>query len=67
MPALTGGDRFHVGLVEADEVQMMREGWVAGMVAGVWEVSELRKLDGAMNQIEFSDGKCWELFMYTRY
>ena len=38
------GDRFLVDLVEADEVEMVREGCRA---AEVWRVSELRSLDGA--------------------
>ena len=43
MPALREGDRFLVDLVEAYEVEMMREGCRA---AEVWRVSELRSLDG---------------------
>ena len=44
MPKLREGDRFLVDLVEADEVEMVREGCRA---AEVWRVSELRSLDGA--------------------
>merc|ERR1711966_558725 len=44
MPALREGDSFLVDLVEADEVEMVREGCRA---AEVWRVSELRSLDGA--------------------
>ena len=44
MPALRSGDKFLVDLVEADEVEMVREGHSA---AGVWRMSELRKLNGA--------------------
>ena len=44
MPALREGDRFLVDLVEADEVEMVREGCRA---VEVWRVSELRGLDGA--------------------
>jgi hypothetical protein len=44
IPALREGDRFLVDLVEADEVEMVREGCRA---AEVWRVSELRGLDGA--------------------
>ena len=44
MPTLREGDRFLVDLVEADEVEMVREGCRA---AEVWRVSELRSLDGA--------------------
>ena len=43
MPALREGDEFLVDLVEADEVEMVREGCRA---AEVWRVSELRSLDG---------------------
>ena len=43
MPTLREGDRFLVDLVEADEVEMVREGCRA---AEVWRVSELRGLDG---------------------
>ena len=43
MPTLREGDRFLVDLVEADEVEMVREGCRA---AEVWRVSELRSLDG---------------------
>ena len=38
-----GRDMFLVDLVEADEVEMVREGCRA---AEVWRVSELRSLDG---------------------
>ena len=44
MPMLREGDKFLVDLVEADEVEMAREGCRA---AEVWRVSELRSLDGA--------------------
>ena len=44
MPSLREGDKFLVDLVEADEVEMVREGCRA---AEVWRVSELRSLDGA--------------------
>jgi hypothetical protein len=44
MPTLREGDRFLVDLVEADGVEMVREGCRA---AEVWRVSELRSLDGA--------------------
>ena len=44
MPTLREGDRFLVDLVEADEVEMVREGCRA---ADMWRVSELRSLDGA--------------------
>ncbi len=43
MPTLREGDKFLVDLVEADEVEMVREGCRA---AEVWRVSELRGLDG---------------------
>ena len=43
MPTLRKGDKFLVDLVEADEVEMVREGCRA---AEVWRVSELRSLDG---------------------
>ena len=43
MPKLREGDRFLVDLVEADEVEMVREGCRA---AEVWRVSELRGLAG---------------------
>ena len=43
MPALREEDRFLVDLVEAGEVEMVREGC---RVAEVWRVSELRSLDG---------------------
>ena len=43
MPVLREGDRFLSDLVEADPVEMMREGRRA---AEVWRVSELRSLDG---------------------
>ena len=42
MPKLREGDRLLVDLVEADEVEMVREGCRA---AEVWRVSELRSLD----------------------
>jgi hypothetical protein len=44
MPTLREGDRFLVDLVEADEVEMVREGCRA---AEVWRVSELRSLGGS--------------------
>ena len=43
MFALREGDRFLVDLVDADEVEIVREG---GRAAKVWRVSELRGLDG---------------------
>ena len=43
MPTLREGDKFLVDLVEANEVEMVREGCRA---AEVWRVSELRSLDG---------------------
>ena len=43
MPTLREGDKFLVDLVEADEVEMVREGCRA---AEVWRVSELRGLGG---------------------
>ena len=43
MSALREGDRFIVDLVEADEVEMVREGCRADEV---WRVNELRGLDG---------------------
>ena len=42
MPTLRKGDKFLVDLVEADEVEMVREGCRA---AEVWRVNELRSLD----------------------
>ena len=44
MPLLREEDKFLVDIVEADEVDSMREGCRA---AGVWRVSEVRRLDGA--------------------
>ena len=43
MPTLREGGKFLVDLVEADEVELVREGCRA---AGVWRVTELRSLDG---------------------
>ena len=43
MPLLREEDRFLVDLVEAEEKDLVREGCRA---AGVWRVSELRRLDG---------------------
>ena len=43
MPTLRKGDKSPVDLVEAEEVEMAREGCRA---AEVWRVSELRSLDG---------------------
>ena len=44
MPLLREEDKFLVGTVEAEEVDIMREGCRA---AGIWRVSEVRGLDGA--------------------
>ena len=43
MPRLREEDKFLVEIVEAEEMDMLREGCRA---AGVWRVSEVRRLDG---------------------
>ena len=54
MPTLREEDRFRVDLVEADEVEMVREGC---RTAEVWWVSELRSLDGTrLREVAKSNG-----------
>ena len=55
------GDKFLIDLVEADEVEMVRE---ACRAVEVWRVSELRRLDGA--GLRDSSGRQWNLVEHSR-